>query len=176
VKQLLTLIVTSSRRLSSFSLGLSGESDESGAGAWRRKRDDLLRAVPWLDEKLFDLRNKDSFKANFARAVCCALPPFDLVIVDEAHNLKGGLASQAWRNRLLALSMGQEPDGVRTPREFRHYGPRARRVLLLSATPLEDDYRHVWNQLAIFGLETAGAGLEEHGRSEQEKKRYSRGC
>ena len=62
--------------------------------------------MPWLDEGLFDLRSKDGFKENFARAVCCALPPFDLVIVDEAHNLKGGIQSQAWRNRLLALTTG----------------------------------------------------------------------
>ena len=29
-------------------------------------------------------------KDNFARALCCALPKFDLVIVDEGHNLKHG--------------------------------------------------------------------------------------
>ena len=152
-------------RLSSFSFGLSDDTL-----TWKAKRDDLLRAVPWLDEGLFDLRSKDSFKENFARAVCCALPSFDLVIIDEAHNLKGGLHSKAWRNRLLALVLGREPDGTPTPRQFRHYGPRARRVLMLSATPLEDDYRHVWNQLAVVGLEAAGAGLEEHTRSDEEKK------
>ena len=27
------------------------------------------------------------------------------------------------------------------------YGPRARRVLFLSATPVEKSYRHLWNQL-----------------------------
>jgi len=152
-------------RLSSFSFGLSDDTS-----AWRKKRDDLLRTLPWLDENLFDLRSKEVFKENFARAVCCALPVFDLVIIDEAHNLKGGLASKAWRNRLLALAMGLEPDGISTPRQFRHYAPRARRVLMLSATPLEDDYRHVWNQLAVFGLEAAGAGLEQQGLKEEEKK------
>ncbi len=152
-------------RLSSFSLGLSDDTL-----TWKAKRDDLLRAVPWLDEGLFDLRSKDTFKENFARAVCCALPAFDLVIIDEAHNLKGGLTSKAWRNRLLALVMGREPDGAPTAREFRHFGPRARRVLMLSATPLEDDYRHVWNQLAVVGLESAAAGLEDPTRSEDDKK------
>ena len=65
--------------------------------------------MPWLDEGLFDLQSKDSFKENFARAVCCALPSFDLAIIDEAHNLKGGLHSKAWRNWLLALVLGREP-------------------------------------------------------------------
>ena len=152
-------------RLSSFSLGLTDDNV-----SWKKKRDDLVRAVPWLPEGLFDLRSKDAFKENFARGVCCALPPFDLVIIDEAHNLKGGLGSKAWRNRLLALAMGREPGGTPTDRAFRHYGPRAKRVLLLSATPLEDDYRHVWNQLAVFGLEAAGAGLELGDKSEADKK------
>ena len=105
-------------RLSSFSLGLSDDTS-----TWKSKRDDLLRALPWLDESLFDLRSKDTFKENFARAVCCALPIFDLVIVDEGHNLKGGLHSKAWRNRLLALTMGCEPDGRPTPHGFRQYAP-----------------------------------------------------
>jgi hypothetical protein len=151
-------------RLSSFSFGLSD--DEA---SWRRKRDDLLRALPWLEKG--DLGSgKNIFKENFARAVCCALPPFDLVIVDEAHNLKGGLSSKAWRNRLLALSMGVEPDGDCTPRAFRRFGRRAARVLMLSATPLEDDFRHVWNQLAVFGLQAAIAGLEDQKRSDEDKK------
>ena len=131
---------------------------------------DLLWALPWLDESLFDLRSKDTFKENFARAVCCALPIFDLVIVDEGHNLKGGLHSKAWRNRLLALTMGCEPDGRPTPHGFRQYGARAKQVLILSATPLEDDYRHVWNQLAVLGLKEPAAGLEDEHRTEEEKK------
>jgi hypothetical protein len=153
-------------RLSSFSLGLTDD-----VASWRKKREDLLRALPWLHEDLFTLHSKDAFKENFARAVCCALPVFDLVVIDEGHNLKGGISSKAWRNRLLALAMGREPDGISTPREFRHYGPRAKRLLLLSATPLEDDYRHVWNQLSVFGLEAAAAGLEDGQRDDAEKKR-----
>jgi superfamily II DNA or RNA helicase len=71
-------------RLSSFSFGLGDD-----ITAWKKKRDALLRAVPWLDEGLLDLRSKEVFKENFARAVCCALPSFDLLIIDEAHNLNG---------------------------------------------------------------------------------------
>ncbi len=152
-------------RLSSFSFGLGED-----VSSWRKKRDAILEILPWLDPDLFDLRSKDRFKENFARAVCCALPKFDLVILDEAHNLKHGMASKAWRNRLLALSLGYEPNGSITPKGMRHFGPRAARALLLSATPLEDDYRHVWNQLDVFGLAGAAEGLQIREKSEDEKK------
>lgn len=152
-------------RLSSFSLGLADDKE-----SWVGKRRAILRELPWLDPSLLSLHSKNTFKDNFARAVCCALPRFDLVIIDEAHNLKGGLGSKAWRNRLLALTMGQSPDGEATPKGFRHYGTRARRLLLLSATPLEDDFRHVWNQLHVFGKQKVAAGLEDAQKSDEDKK------
>jgi hypothetical protein len=153
-------------RLTSFSFGLG--KDDTG---WRQKRDRLLAMLPWLDPDLFKLHSKDAFKENFARAVCCALPVFDLVIIDEAHNLKGGLTSKASRNRVLTLAMGRElPGAGKAASGFKQFGPRARRVLLLSATPLEDDYRHVWNQLACFGLEDVVAGLEDSDKDEEAKK------
>src|SRR5262249_26342252 len=84
-------------RLTSFSLPLGSDPE-----AWRRTRNDLRRSLPWLRDEVFDLRNKEAFKENFARAICCALPKFDLVIVDEAHNLKHGFSdSVAARNRVL---------------------------------------------------------------------------
>ena len=152
-------------RLTSFSLGLVDD-----AASWSTKRDAVLKALPWLDPAFFSLHSKQLFKDNFARALCCALPQFDLVILDEAHNLKGGLGSKASRNRVLALSMGQSADGDAPPKGFRHYGPRASRLLLLSATPLEDDFCHVWNQLAVFGLQHVGAGLDDRQKTDEEKK------
>lgn len=152
-------------RLTSFSLGLVDDAE-----SWSTKRDAVLKALPWLDPSLFSLHSKQLFKDNFARALCCALPQFDLVILDESHNLKGGLGSKASRNRVLALSMGQSADGEPPPKGFRHYGPRAGRLLLLSATPLEDDFCHVWNQLAVFGLQHVGAGLEDRQKSDEERK------
>lgn len=137
-------------RMSSFSLGVAGKGTvdpESG----RKLRDGLRRSLPWMRDEVFDLRNKQEFKDNLARAVCCALPRFDLVIVDEGHNLKHGFGpGVAARNRVIALAMGREsppPD----PKLFPRYGPRARRVLFLSATPVEETYRHLWNQLDLFG-------------------------
>ena len=155
-------------RLSSFSLALGDDDDRRG---WRRVRDDLRQDVPWLSEAALDLRsNKDLFKDNFARAVCCALPVFDLVIVDEGHNLKHGFkAGVAARNRVLALAFGH-PSERDSQRQFPGYGPRAKRVLFLSATPLEETYQQVWNQLDVFGLGKDFGGLRDDKLSEDDKK------
>jgi len=146
-------------RLSSFSLGLS-DKDKDGGEGYRKLRHRLVEAVPWLDRggDLLRISNKAEFKDNVARAVCCALPVFDLVIVDEGHNLKHGFDRHvAARNRVLALAFGHPSEAGRR-KDFPSYGPRAKRVLFLSATPLEETYRHIWNQLDVFGL---GGGFEE---------------
>jgi len=152
-------------RLTSFSLPMKGSDGDADSVDARRLRKAMLRRLPWLDADALSLRNKRDFKQALACAACCALPSFDLVIIDEAHNLKHGLRPQgAERNRLLSyvLGCGQKVDR----RIFPGYGPRARRVLLVSATPLEDSYRHVWNQLAVVGREVtpgfdAGALISE---------------
>jgi len=138
-------------RLTSFSLPVAGR-ESVDAEAARRLREGLRSHLPWLDDGIFDLRSKEAFKDNVARAICCALPVFDLVIVDEGHNLKHGFGE--WvsaRNRVLALTMGH-PDGAADRKLFPGFAPRARRVLFLSATPVEETYRHLWNQLHVFGF------------------------
>jgi hypothetical protein len=128
-------------RLSSFSLG-TGE-DEADVRALRSR---FQRELPWLEDVVTSLRKRE-FKDSLAKALCCALPEFDLLIVDEAHNLKHGFAERiAARNRVLAFMFGRSSDEVDL-RQFPDYGPRAKRVLFLSATPIEDDYRQLWNQL-----------------------------
>ena len=110
-------------RLSSFSLALGNDADRQG---WRRLRDELRHEMPWLPEEAFDLRsNKEVFKDNFARAVCCALPMFDLVIVDEGHNLKHGFrAGVAARNRVLALAFGHPSERAIRRSFHRLWSPR----------------------------------------------------
>lgn len=154
-------------RMSSFSLPLG--SDLAG---WARARDDLRQSLPWLRDEVFDLRTrKEVFKDNVARAICCALPKFDLVIVDEAHNLKHGFSDGvAARNRVLALAMGHS-SAETSERTFPGYGRRAERVLFLSATPLEETYRHVWNQLDVFGL---GDKFQELRRPELTEEAHKR--
>jgi superfamily II DNA or RNA helicase len=156
-------------RLTSFSLPLGKESE-----GWRRLRDDLRHSLPWMPDEAFDLRNKDVFKDNFARAMCCAMPDFDLVIFDEGHNIKHGFKpGSSARNRVLALAFGH-PSDREGKRVFRAYGPRAKRVLFLSATPVEESYRHIWNQLDVFGLGEPFKDLCRDDLSEDEKKIITR--
>jgi hypothetical protein len=154
-------------RMTSFSLPL-GKSGED----WKRIRDGLRRHLPWLRDEAFDLRSKEAFKTNFGRALCCALPEFDLVIVDEAHNLKHGFSIHgSARNQVLAEAFGRHPADDPPDRQlFPNHGRRARRVLFLSATPLEESYRHIWNQLDLFGLGEPFAALKRDDLSEEEKK------
>ena len=65
--------------------------------AAKRLRNGLRRCLPWMADEVFDLRSKHDFKDNVARALCCALPVFDLVIVDA--RLKNGHVIQARRSR-----------------------------------------------------------------------------
>lgn len=157
-------------RMTSFSLA-SG----SGQDDLKKQRDKLQRELPWLQDAAFDLRNKAEFKKNFARALCCALPQFDLVVVDEAHNLKHGFSlAGSTRNQLLAEAFGRRNDeDIPNPRFFPGYGPRAKRVLFLSATPLEDAYRQLWNQLDIFGLADGLEALKSDAVAEEQKKQLA---
>ena len=151
-------------RLTSFSFGLSADSE-----AWKKQRNQLRRELPWLADEVFDLRSKEAFKDNYAKAVCCALPVFDLVIVDEGHNLKHGFREGvAARNRVLALAIGRESNAA--PSLFPGYGRRAKRVLFLSATPIEESYHQLWNQLDVFGVGGPFADLKRRDVSDQAKK------
>lgn len=159
-------------RLTSFSLALGGRDkvdDDSG----RKVRERLRRSLPWLPDEIFDLRSKQTFKDNVARAVCSALPPFDLVVVDEAHNLKHGWSEDgAARNRVLSLVLGRA--GGADEKLFPNFGPRAKRVLFLSATPIDETYRHLWNQLDLVGRSSKFATLRSNDADEDAKKAAAR--
>ena len=123
---------------------------------------------------MFDLRNKQEFKDNFARALCCALPEFDLVIVDEAHNLKHGYsASAAARNRVLALALGRDASRGRQKALSKLWPACRDELLLLSATPIEETYRHLWNQLDVFGVSSGFDALRRDDVTEDEKKQIA---
>jgi len=156
-------------RLTSFSFGLSANTED-----WKKQRDQLRRELSWLADEVFDLRSKEAFKDNYARAVCCALPTFDLVIVDEGHNLKHGFKQGvAARNRVLALALGRSGE-MEHPNLFPGYGRRAKRVLFLSATPIEASYIQLWNQLDVFGLGGPFAALKRSDVSDEAKKQIVR--
>jgi hypothetical protein len=156
-------------RLTSFSLSMPWRDDAQRKEA-KRLRDGLRKHLPWMRDEVFDMRAKHTFKDNFARAVCCSLPRFDLVIVDESHNLKHGFGDDvASRNRVLGLAMGHH-DGAGNERLFPGYGLRADRVLFLSATPVEESYRQLWNQLDVFGKAGPYADLAAEDVPEATKK------
>ncbi|MES2641353.1 MAG: DEAD/DEAH box helicase [Myxococcota bacterium] len=152
-------------RMTSFSVGLSKE-----ATTWNAKRDQLLRLFPWLDPAQFALYSKKAFKDAYARAVNVALPVYDLVIVDEGHNLKHGYSERvAARNRVLGLVLGREDAQVPY---LDGGGPRADRILVLSATPVEVGWGDLWNQMNVLGKGHLAPILrrgEEAGVSEGER-------
>lgn len=156
-------------RLTSFSLPLAG-GDRVDSDAARRLRAGVQQRLPWMPDEIFDLRNKQEFKDQFARAVCCALPVFDLLIVDEGHNLRHGFQERsAARNRVLALALGHPSDRP-DRRLFPSYGPRARRVLFLSATPVEETYAQLWNQLDVVGRANGFEALRDRDIDDERKK------
>lgn len=129
-------------RLTSFSLPLSNQKN-----SLIKKRDELLYEISWMDKRIFSIKDKEEFKLNYAKAINSILPKFDLIIIDEGHNLKHGIKSSAARNTVLAYSLGH-PGG--NDKNFPTYQKRFERVLFLSATPLENDYSQLWNQLELF--------------------------
>lgn len=141
-------------RMPSFSLSLSSQND-----SWVGKRDRLMRLVPKVAKASFSLASKEAFKRNYARALNTILPEYDLVVIDEAHNLKHGREGTASRNQILAGVLGI--DDETDLKAFPGYGGRCKRVLLLSATPLETDYAELWHQLDLFGYGQSVAELKQ---------------
>jgi superfamily II DNA or RNA helicase/cation transport regulator ChaB len=114
-------------------------------------------------------RDKLALKVAVAEVINSILPDFDLIICDESHNLRHGLSSNAARNRLLSVSLGgvycaadADPDpkssdtGTHQPRLLQTlHQPlrrRARRVLMLTATPFRSEYAELSRQAAVFGF------------------------
>lgn len=89
---------------------------------------------------------KAKVKAAWATALNSILPRFDLVVVDEAHNLKKGRDTSD-RNQLLAMLLGSDCEDT----------SRVGRLLLLSATPFDRQLNHLHNQLNLFGLSRQAA-------------------
>ena len=159
-------------RMSSFSIGLGADTSDNDTGDRAKLRAKLERHLPWLKSKgvLYRRQGKQEFKDDFARALCCALPAFDLVIVDEAHNLKHGFKpGSSARNRVMAQAMGH-PESTGSKADFPGYGSRARHVLFLSATPIEESYTQLWNQLDVFGHGKKFLGLIDKDLTDDQRK------
>lgn len=153
-------------RMTSFSLPLAGQSTK-----WAELRDKVISQLPWLPPYMFDLRNKWAFKDAFARAVNAVIPTFDLLVIDEAHNLKHGFGVDvSSRNRLLGLTLGHPDDEA----PMINGGlVKVDRVLALSATPIETTFRELWNQMDVLCLGHLAPDLANEDLDDLEKKRIA---
>ena len=134
-------------RMSSFSIRLKDPEDR------KKTRAALVKSVPWIFRRHIPNRSGEEFRDAFAVALNGAIPEADLLIFDEAHNLKHGFKSDgSTRNRVMGLAFGH-PEGETYERDW--FNRKAKRVLLLSATPFEDDYSAIHRQLDVFGFGNA---------------------
>ena len=121
----------------------------------RRKRyvRQIRQYAPWLSKQFRGVRDPDEFITRLGFAINGLLPELDLLIIDEAHNLRHGFGPHVSnRNRLLAIALGHNDPGIEPPE---WYKPKARRVLMLSATPFECDYADLYQQLDVLGQNRA---------------------
>jgi len=116
----------------------------------QRYRKMLRSLLPWISPNLLRSRDPFEFRDDYGRVVNALVPNLDLLIVDEAHNLKHGFGPKVSnRNRVLGLALGHK-DGQRNDCPW--YRPRVKHVLLLSATPFEYDYADIYRQLDVLGF------------------------
>lgn len=113
----------------------------------RKLLEKIVRQLNTMDGRSNPGGLKRQVKDVWVKALGEMLPRFDLVVVDEAHNLRAGCESSD-RNRLLATLLGDNK--------------RIKRLLLLSATPYDRHLEQLRNQLALFGFQ-GYAALPEGG-------------
>lgn len=147
-------------RMTSFSLSLKHPEDRD------KHRRQIRDHLDWLPRSALSSNTVQGFREQYGRALNALLPEIDLLVVDEAHNLRKGFGTQddrnvSNRNRILGLMLGHlsaaGPD-------YKWYGPRIKCVLCLSATPFEDDYGDVWHQLDVLGAGRGKVGGAGEGR------------
>lgn len=145
-------------RLSSFSLAASvGDANETVTEESAAKLIDRVKnTIPWLDKRSLANRNKQQLKSKIAEKLNELVPEFDLVIIDEGHNLKHGLANDAAaRNHVLHNVLKN----------------KINRAMFLSATPVEHSYKHLYNQLSVVQKEEEFTFLEDNTLSDEDKKK-----
>ncbi len=132
-------------RMTSFSLAVKDPD--------RRQllREQLLERVSWLPSGTLSATTPEAFRDAYGCAINAAMPQVDLLVVDESHNLKHGFGPRVSnRNRVMGFAFGH-PEGETYG--YSWYGHKAKRVLLLSATPFEDDQTSLHRNTRQRGLE-----------------------
>lgn len=140
--------------LGAFSLSLSNDGPGPWLDAWTRLSDLSTKLPRKLDRRFYTRDgelDKGLFKRVYAAALNTILPTFDLVICDESHNLRRGVHGGAARNQTLAAALGGLwTDDIDLPWEPPR--PRVRRLLCLTATPVEYSFTELGRQAEVFGL------------------------
>lgn len=127
--------------LSALSFPLSG--DESSWSA--RVKEMAARAGVSANLSGVKTGQKSTYKDKAAGVINRAIPRYDLVIIDEAHLLKGGAGKSASdRARFLARALGALGHG----RGERRFGA----ALLLSGTPFDRDLLQLARQFELFAI------------------------
>ena len=141
-------------RMTSFSLSMKD------AKARQSLRKEFKRMVPWADNDGLAARTVEGFRDAYGCSLNAVIPPVDLLVVDEAHNLKHGFGPRvSTRNRILGLGFGRPGGGP----GYEWYDRRPQHVLLLSATPFEEDYGAIYRQFDVLGF--GGVEVRDaHGR------------
>jgi len=141
-------------RNSSFSI--SASSDD-----WKFKLlDQLPESVAYIFKaaiKLFRYNEGEVLlRRLYAYLLNITMPDFDLLIVDEAHNFKHGIEGDvSYRNQVVSRLMGviyAEDEAIfnEFPELKEKLKPLSAKVILLSATPLDNGVYEIANQLDCF--------------------------
>lgn len=133
--------------LSALSFQLCGESPE-----WYNRVKELA-GHGGVQVDLRRVREKKAFKDKAAEVINDAIPYYDLVVIDEAHLLKGGAGTAAAdRARFLARALGANGHGG-----TRRFGA----ALLLSGTPFDRDLLQLARQFELFARPGDGPAPHE---------------
>ena len=131
-------------RMTSFSLAVKQPERR------RRLGRHLLERVRWLPPRILSVETPEGFRDAYGCSINAAMPPIDLLVIDEGHNLKHGFGRNvSTRNRIMGLAFGHPAGHVYDHPWYQH---KVERVLVLSATPFEDEYAAIQRQLEVFGL------------------------
>ena len=161
-------------RNSSFSI--SASSDD-----WREKLiDQLPESVAYIFkaaiERFKTIEQDVLLRRLYAYLLNITMPDFDLLIVDEAHNFKHGIQGEvSYRNQVVSRMMGviYTEDEV-IFREFPELKdklkPLSGKVILLSATPLDNGVYEIANQLDCFLPVHPYRNLETEAKSKKIKE------
>ncbi len=141
-------------RNTSFSISASSED-------WKQK---LAEQLPESMASIFncaikrfnDEKGEVVLRRLYAYLLNIIMPKFDLLIVDEAHNFKHGVEGDvSYRNQVVSRLMGvisEEDEEIfnEYPELKLRIKPLAGKVILLSATPLDNGVYEIANQLDCF--------------------------